>query len=130
MSTVELPDTVLKALGPDAARDFAIWLEQRLQFSEVPISALVARQKVNVLLLEHVSNLLLADNPTLIQTADGKWIWRVPVDLTFPSHGRVGRVGEVAVDAQYGEVQYTEATLSQIHDKTQQLASQVLQSAS
>jgi hypothetical protein len=130
MAATQLPETVRQALGSDAARDLAAWLEERLHASEVSISAFVARQKVNVLMLEQVSNLLLADEPELIQRADRTWLWRVPIDLTYPSHGRVGRVGEVEVDARHGEVHYTDAALNQIRDKAQHLAQQVLHSAS
>ncbi len=74
MQTVGLPETVVQAWGTEAARDFAAWLEERLraaQFSpQVQVSAFVARQKVNVLMLERVSNLLLADEPRLVQAPD------------------------------------------------------------
>jgi hypothetical protein len=129
MITTELPDTVRKALGPDAARDFALWLDQRLHTSEVPISALVARQKVNVLMLEQVSDTLLADAPTLVQISPNKWVWRVPIDLTFPSHGHVGKVGEVDVDAQHGVVHYTDTLLEQIRQSARELAHRVLHPA-
>lgn len=125
MPETKLPETVRQAWGAEAAADFTRWLEERLGSaglaSGVQVSAFVARQKVNVLMLERVSNLLLADEPGLIQIADQGWVWRVPVDLTFPSRGRVGRVGEVDVDARYGEVRYTEAGLQEIADRTRQL---------
>jgi hypothetical protein len=130
MVVTQLPETVRQALGPDAARDLAAWFEQRLQTPEPPISAFIARQKVNVLMLEQVSHLLLADEPELIMPADRRWVWRVPIDLTYPSLGRVGRVGEIEVDAQHGEMRYTEALLNQIRAQLQQLASQVLPPAS
>lgn len=132
MQTTELPEKVVQAWGTEAARDFVVWLEERLhtaQFSQVQVSAFVARQKVNVLMLEQVSNLLLADEPTLIQTPDGDWVWRVPVDLTFPTHGRVGCVGEVDVDARYGEVHYDDALLAQIASEAQRLTEQTLHPA-
>jgi FMN phosphatase YigB (HAD superfamily) len=129
MQAIELPETVLQAWGQKAAQDFVAWLEERLHTLESPISAFVARQKVNVLVAEQVSNLLLADEPTLLQTSSKEWVWRVPVDLTFPSRGRVGRVGEVDVDARYGEVRYTDALLTRMSDEAQHLAQQVLSSA-
>src|SRR5512136_1430158 len=61
-TTPALPDSVRQALGPEAARDLVVWLDQHLlraESAQVPVSALMARQKVNVLMLEHVSNLLL-----------------------------------------------------------------------
>jgi hypothetical protein len=130
MSTVELLETVRQAWGPEVSREFAAWLEEHLSAAGlapgVQISAFVARQKVNVLMLERVSHLLLTGEPTLARTASGEWVWRVPVDLTFPSHGRVGCVGEIEVEARYGGVRYTEALLAQMADAAEQLAQQVL----
>ena len=129
MQMSRLPETVVQAWGPTAARDFVAWLEEWLrvgQFSQVQISAFVARQKVNVLMLEQVSNLLLAGEPRLEQTPDGNWVWRVPVDLTFASRGRIGCVGEVDVDVRYGEVHYDDALLTQMTSEAQRLAQQTL----
>jgi len=128
MQTVRLPETVIRAWGTEAASDFAAWLQEQLSSPQVQISAFVARQKVNVLMLEQVSNLLLADDPRLEQTAGG-WRWRVPVDLTFPAHGRVGCVGEVLVDARYGKVHYDDALLVRIAREAERLAEQVLHPA-
>jgi hypothetical protein len=91
----------------------------------VQISAFVARQKVNVLMLEQVSNLLLAGEPALAQTPEGDWRWRVPVDLTFHSHGRVGRVGEIMVDARYGRVYYDDALLARMAVEAERLGAAV-----
>ena len=130
MGLGELPKTIVQAWGKEAARDFAAWLEERLrvvQFSsQVQISAFVARQKVNVLMLEHVSNLLLAGEPELMQASDGGWIWRVPVDLTYSSQGRVGCVGAVDVDARYGDLRYDTTLLAGIASEAQRLAQQHL----
>lgn len=131
MPTNPLPQTVLQALGQEAAGDLINWLEEHLArvglSPGIQISAFVARQKVNVLLLEQISNLFLADEPVLIQDKDHHWVWRVPVDLTYPAKGRVGRVGEVDVDARYGEVRYSETLLAKMTDKAQQLARQIIQ---
>jgi len=112
------------------AHDFLTWLEERMRakafISQIRVSAFVARQKVNVLMLERVSNLLLAGEPRLMEAPDGNWMWRVPVDLTFPTHGRVGCVGEVEVDACYGEVHYDDALLTQIAHQAERLAQQTL----
>ena len=130
MSISELPETVRRAWGAEIAQEFTTWLAEQLSAAgvvpELQISAAVARRKVNVLVLARVSNLLLADEPRLEQNATGEWIWRVPVDLTFPSQGRVGRVGIVDVDAQYGEVRYSTAQLGEMQKHAEQLASEVL----
>lgn len=126
MQAIEFPKTVEDALGPQAAHDLQEWLEQRIKLIEsVAISATVARRKVNVVTLEHVSNLLLADEPTLVNES-GRWVWRVPIDLTFPKRGRVGSVGELDVDAQNGNVYFDEETLEGMRVKADQIAKQVL----
>ena len=166
----ELTYTVQQAWGAAVARDFVTWLDEYLRSGQlaprVQVSAFVARQKVNVLVLERISNLLLAGEPRLVQQVgepftstrlstsdralrhgftstglstsdklnpaaqggpqDRRWVWRVPVDLTFPSHGRVGCVGELDVDARYGQVGYTDAMLTQMADEAGRLAEQVL----
>ena len=91
-----------------------------------PISALVARQRVNVLVLTRVSNLLLASEPKLVQKSETDWVWQVPVDLTFPSQGRVGQAGEFEVDVLRGEVYYTEALLVQLQKEAERLANNYL----
>ena len=130
MQATGLPETVVQAWGPEVADDFLTWLEERMRatafISQIYISAFVARQKVNVLMLERVSNLLLAGEPRLTEAPDGSGVWHVPVDLTFPTHGRVGCVGEVEVDARYGEVHYDDALLTQIARKAESLAQQIL----
>jgi hypothetical protein len=130
MSIRELPETVRRAWGAEIAQEFTAWLAEQLSVAgmvpELQISAAVARRRVNALVLTRVSNLLLADEPRLEQNATGEWIWHVPVDLTFPSHGRVGRVGVVEVDAQYGEVRYTAALLAEMQKQAEKLANQVL----
>ena len=118
--------------GADVNDDFLTWLEERRAMaflSQIHISAFVARQKVNVLMLERVSNLLLAGEPRLTEAPDGSRVWHVPVDLTFPTHGRVGCVGEVEVDARYGEVHYDDALLTQIAHEAERLAQQTLHPA-
>ncbi len=126
MTIAELPETVRKAWGNDIAQEFAEWLGEQLGAaglsSDIQISAAVARRKVNTLVLQHVSNLLLAGDPELKPNASGGWTWHVPVDLTFPSRGRVGHVGVIEVDARYGEVRYTEVILEAMQHETERLA--------
>lgn len=125
MQVSQLPNTVQQALGVEAATDLLNWLENELQArqtTEVPVSAFIARQKVNVLMLENVSNLLLAGEPVLINKVGGQRVWRVPVDLTYPSKGRVGRAGEIDVDATYGDIHFDQQLLKQITQSAQTLA--------
>lgn len=126
MQTIEFPKTVRDALGQQAANDLQQWLEQRLAINEsLVITSAIARRKVNVITLERVSNLLLADEPTLISES-GRWVWRVPIDLTFPSRGRVGRVGELDVDARNGEIKFDDEKLEALRANADKIAKQVL----
>jgi hypothetical protein len=133
MSVTKLPETVLEALGQDAAEDLTAWFEERLSraglLPGVQISPFVARQKVNVLVLERVSNLLLANDPQLVQVTEDEYVWRVPVDLTYPERGRVGCVGELDVDARYGQIRYDEAVLADFAARARQIAEDMMSSS-
>lgn len=97
------------------------------------ISAYTARQKANVFVLENISNLLLADAPELHKVGH-KQVWRVPVDLTLPGKGRVGRIGVIAIDTTYGEIRYDDKLIDEMTAVTKQLiddaSSQVISTAS
>ena len=123
--SAELPQTVRQVLGEEAAQDMLTWLNRRLSFSRVRITPFIARQKVNVLVSEQVSGLFLAGEPTLIEDESGSQVWRVPVDLTLPKRGRVGPVGELEVDAYYGQVRANDALLQQMAQRAEQLMDQL-----
>jgi hypothetical protein len=67
-----------------------------------------------------VGNLLLADDPVL--TLAERIVWRVPVDLTAPPQGRLGRVGEVDVDVESGELLLDETQIAEIQKRAQRIA--------
>ena len=70
--------------------------------ADVNVTAFVARQKVNHYLIMHVGNLLHAGTPELV--AAESFFWRVPVLLTTREKGRLGKVGELLVNVESGEV--------------------------
>jgi hypothetical protein len=70
--------------------------------AQVNITPFVARQKVNVLMLDQVGNLLHGGEPEFL--VSDRFYWRVPVLLSTPKRGLIGQVGAVRVDAQTGEV--------------------------
>lgn len=86
---------------------------------EVNVTAVMARRKVNAFLATCVGNLLLADEPVL--TVAEKIVWRVPVDLTAPPEGRIGRVGEIEVDVETGAIAIDEAQIKRIRDHANRL---------
>lgn len=67
------------------------------------VTAEEARRKVDRWLLEHVSMLIGAEEPTLVLGTPT--VWRVPAAISFPSLGRVGVVGTVGVDVESGETE-------------------------
>ena len=86
---------------------------------EVNVSAAIARRKVNAFLATHVGNLLLSGEPDL--TLGERIVWRVPVDLTAPPMGRLGRVGEVDVDVESGELFLDEAQITEMQERARRL---------
>lgn len=86
---------------------------------EVNVTAAIARRKVNAFLATYLGNLLLAGEPVL--TLGEHVAWRVPVDLTAPPVGRLGRVGEVDVDIESGEVFLDERRIAEIRERAHHL---------
>jgi hypothetical protein len=84
------------------------------------VSPVVARRKVNALLLDHVGTGVYADDPEMT-IRDGQLLWRVPVILALPALGRLGQVGKVEVDVQTGEVMADDATWQEMRDHAEQL---------
>ncbi len=110
-----IDETMLTQL-PTAEVDINIHVK-----ATINVTPFVARQKVNVLLLDKVGTGLLAETPTLAVT-NGRLYWRVPVVVSLPGRGRLGQVGAVEVDVQTAEVLADEALLQNIADRATQLA--------
>jgi hypothetical protein len=66
------------------------------------ISAYVAKQKANVCLTLHCGQSFSVDEPVL--QVGQRTCWLVPVRLSTPQDGRHTKIGELAVDAQTGEI--------------------------
>ena len=87
--------------------------------AQVNITPFIARQKVNLLMLDQVGSLLHGGEPELL--VSGRLYWRVPVMLSTPSRGLVGQVGTVRVDAQTGEVLADDEMLKDIAEHARRL---------
>jgi len=83
------------------------------------ITAYVARQKVTHLVVTEVSSQLRGGLPDL--HVGERLSWSVPVELTSPVRGVVGRVGEILVDANTGELLTDKETLRGIADNASRL---------
>jgi hypothetical protein len=87
--------------------------------AQMNITPFVARQKVNVLMLDKVGNLLHGGEPEMVLS--NRVRWRVPVLLSTPSQGLLGQVGAIEVDAQTGELLADDELLTEIADHAQRL---------
>ena len=87
----------------------------------INVTPFVARQKVNVLLLDKVGTGLLSESPDLAASG-GRLCWRVPVALSLPGQGRLGQVGIIDVDVHTGEVLVDDTLISNITRHANQLA--------
>jgi hypothetical protein len=89
---------------------------------EINISPYIAQQKVNQVLIMNLPNLIMADEPDFELTQDGGF-WRVPVVLTNPEKGIIGKVGEVIVDACTGMIEKQRSTtLEEIERNAESIA--------
>lgn len=110
-------DDLIATTPPKAQVDIQIHVSATLN-----VTSFVARQKVNVLLLDKIGTGLVAEEPTLV--AGGKRLcWRVPVVLALPGRGRVGQIGSIDIDVQTGELLVNQLQLDEMTHHANQLAS-------
>ena len=86
------------------------------------ITPFVARQKVNVFLLDKIGTGLLAEEPTLV-VGENHLCWRVSVVLALPGRGRLGQIGSVDIDVQTGQLFLTQTQIEAMTHHANQLAS-------
>ena len=103
------------ALPEQAEVKIELSITARLNTSDV-----TAQRKVNKLLLDQVGNLLYGERPSLV--AGRRLLWRVPVWLGLPIIGPTGQVGTLDVDAQTGEILFTQQILEELAERGDALA--------
>jgi len=86
----------------------------------VQVTARTAKRKVTRFLLDEVSYLMGAEQPKLTQAE--RLVWRVPIVLTYPTHGTVGQVGFIDVNAENGDLLLTLKMIEDIKHHAQALA--------
>ena len=104
--------------------------EIKVEFSltaQVNITDFTAQRKVSKLLLDHVGNLLYGERPSLV--VGRRLLWRVPVWLALPTTGPLEQVGALDVDAQTGEILFTQRILEQLTERGNALAQRALSAA-
>ena len=89
----------------------------------IKITAEEARRQVDRWLLNEVSCLIGADQPTLV--VGDRVIWRVPAWIGFPDVGRVGIVGTVEVDVETGELNNTPECQAEIERRAEELSTRL-----
>ena len=86
----------------------------------VNVSRFVAQQNVTQLVVEEISSQLRGEPPDL--HVGERLCWSVPVVLTSPARGVVGRVGEILVDATTGELLADPEAVQRIAEHAERLA--------
>ena len=89
--------------------------------AKMNVTPFIARQKVNVLLLDKVGTGLLSGSPILM-AGNGRLLWRVPILLSLPKVGQLGEVGSIDVDVQTAEILVSDPELDTIRQNANQLA--------
>jgi hypothetical protein len=107
----------LPGLTPPQGANVAIRIEVTAQ---VNITPFVARQKVTGFVLLEISDRVCGAEPELV--LGDRLCWSVPVVLTSPTQGSVGRVGEIRVDAMNGELLVDRDTVQRMRDDADRLA--------
>jgi hypothetical protein len=88
--------------------------------AQANITPFVAQQKVTQYVITEISSQLRGDTPDL--NVGERLCWSVPVVLTSPARGTVGRVGEILVDAVTGEVLADADAVQRMADYAERLA--------
>jgi len=104
--------------------DVALYEQQKVHIYVLPpkvhIPPSIAARKVSRFVLDNISYLMHGGDPTLV--VSDRAYWRVPIILTFPTHGAVGDVGTIDVDAVTGELQTSPALIEEITRHADELA--------
>ena len=90
---------------------------------EIRVTAEEARRMVKRWLIDEISYMMTATEPTLVMGK--RVVWRVPAILTASHIGHVGSAGYVEVDVETGELQNKEERQQAILAEVQEMAKRV-----
>lgn len=77
-----------------------------------------AHRRATGWLMDHVGNLVGADDGVLVQK-DNRWIWQFNAYLTSLSQARRGPIGQVELDADTGELLTDQSTVEAMYARGQ-----------
>jgi hypothetical protein len=89
--------------------------------AELSISAIMARRQVTGYLIDYVSDHLGGEAPVLV-VDDKQFLWRVPVMLYLTSRGKIGKVGDIDVDSQTGQLLVSQSLIEELKTRAEYLA--------
>jgi hypothetical protein len=78
-----------------------------------------ARKKATGWLVDHVGNLVMADDGTLAQKGP-RWVWRFNVYMTSLMHKPRGPIGQVELNAETGAILNDQDTITMMYERGQQ----------
>jgi hypothetical protein len=107
----------LPGVTPPQGANVAIRIEMTAQANITPF---VARQKVTGYVIREISDRMRGEEPELI--VGERLCWSVPVVLTSPSRGVVGKIGDILVDATTGELLVDKDTVQRMSNDADRLA--------
>ena len=84
--------------------------------AQVGVGKQIAKRKANGWLVDHVGNMVMADDGVLVQNGE-QWIWRFHAYLTSLTHEPHGPIGEVDVDANTGDILSNQQTIEMIYTR-------------
>ncbi len=87
---------------------------------KVQITGQTAQRKVSRFILDELSYLMGGEQPSLIQV-EAQLYWRVPVVMTYPTHGKLGIVGHIDVDVETGALILPPGGLDELKRSAQSL---------
>lgn len=88
--------------------------------AQINVTAQTAQRQVSKLLLDQVGNLLYGEQPNLV--VGERLLWRVPVWVALPTTGPLDQIGVLDVDAETGEILFTQQLLENLAERGDALA--------
>lgn len=113
---IEMPDVIMPAPA-----------EVKIAFtltSQVNVTDQTAQRQVSKLLLDQVGNLVYGERPSLVVAR--RLLWRVPIWIATSATGPLGQIGVLDVDAQTGEILFTQQLLDDIVERGNVLAQRAI----